>query len=350
MQSKSTKLKFIKEGDGILTNEEKNILKKKGESAEFIRALNTLQNKTYYKKYISNIVEINKTNNKISNQIYVNLKFFNIGPTNNDHYNIINDVRTSYTDLNNLKKYIKKYIGKNNLLKNIFFNYIKLYDLENNYCNKNANIYNNYDLFIYYFKNMNPKELATYIFEEKSGIEKISFFKPVGTLHSKPIKDPFYFLWYKFTKEERINFKNELSTLVKDEIDIYLTEGKRNNAIFYSVKYFPILAYVYDYNLDEAFNILCSIPNTNKKKDFIYTSFGDNYKKNDNLTNLTPNGKKNDNLTNLTPNGKKNNNLTNLTPNGKKNNNLTKLTDNGLSKLKIYYNIIKNIQNKKNNK
>jgi hypothetical protein len=336
---------------GTLTKNQENILikEKNGKSMKerdningLIRNLKILPNKLDNPNYINNIIQgyINKKSDnivsykyKISNEKNLNLNFINIGLTTICLTNKIKNISYKYNNFNDLIIYIKNYIGNDNILAQIMCGYYVIYNNYNIYPERMSKI-NNSNLTISYFKNMNPKELAEYILETKSGIHMINKFKPVGTLRSQNFStNIFYILWYKFTEKERIDLKNELSILVNEKINIYL--GKDNkSAIFYSEKYFPILASVYGYTLEKALDIFHTrrTNNNNNYLDFIYTSFGDKYIKN--YYNYNNNNNK-------SINNERINNNSILQPN------YTELTENGQKKFNKYLSIIGN--NARNN-
>jgi len=215
---------------------------------------------------------------------------------NKNSKNIDKVIEYKYTvnSVNSLIKNIKDIIGEDNVIANIIYKRQHVYNVfKNTFGNKvNNNTFKNNDVLnILFYKKLNPKELAEYIFNKKSGVEGISMTKPVATLESSTLVSPFYIMWSKYSEEEHENLKDELSKMIGIKINIFVKE--RRSAIFYSEDFFPILGYVYGYDLQEAFNVITGKMNNNKKKDFIYTSFGDKFKeKGSEYAVLTNNGRK----------------------------------------------------------
>ena len=209
------------------------------------------------------------------------------------------EYKNTFNTINSLIKNIKEIIGEDNIIANIMYKHQYVYNVfKNTFRNtvKNNTLKNNDILNILSYKRLNPKELAKYIINEKSGVEKISMTKPVATLNSSVERSPFSIMWQKYSEEEHENLKDELSKIIGIKINIFIKE-KESSPIFYSEEFFPILGDVYGYDLQEAFNVINGTANNNKKRDFIYTSFGDTFENNIENNNqefivLTNNGQK----------------------------------------------------------
>lgn len=184
-----------------------------------------------------------------------------------------------------LLKYINDKIGRNYFLHHIFFKNKDIYNSSTN--NIKVDRLTDGDIIeLTIIPNLNPSELVNFIIDANEGVERISKFKPVATFTTT---DYFDFLWSKYTIPEKEELKEKLSERLNLEIDIYFEDYKkkdRNQTLFYSTKYLPILAEVFEFTMAEAFRILTNFnqniarmrkisENTMKEKDFINIAFGD---------------------------------------------------------------------------
>ena len=259
-----------------LTENQKNRLKNRGFTKNTINAISK-------QSTIKNIVEgKNKEHQKFINEILYQdiILEFEFGDI----------IEYKYYSFENLLDYIKEIIGENQILSHIGLK-------ENNrtytifHKKKKSNFYKNYGrqinkinkiktgtiLSIVYVPKFNAIELADFVLNGTDGPERINKLKPVGSFNNGSTMDTFYCNWLNYTNEEKNITKKIISDSLKLDIDIYFEDNKYT-FFFYSVKYLTLLAHIFGFTLDEAFDILSVFrrnKTTPKQNDFIYICYGD---------------------------------------------------------------------------
>ena len=255
-----------------LTENQKNRLTKRDFTKNTINAISK-------QSTIKNIVEgKNKEHQKFINEILYQdiILEFQLGDI----------IEYKYYSFENLLDYVKEIIGENQILTHIILKEDnKIYNV---FDQKNKNtFYEKYsrqinkiktgtNLIILYVPKFNAIELADFVLNGTDGPERINKLKPVGSFNNGSTMSTFRYNWLNYTNEEKNITKKIISDSLKLDIDIYFEDNKY--IFFYSVKYLTLLAHIFGFTLDEAFDILSVFRHnktTPKQNDFIYICYGD---------------------------------------------------------------------------